>query len=314
MAGYRCAWSNPCTTSLRPFQIASFIQPIGEFRLTDSEKKTIGAVQRPSLIGAEENQGFSSILDSVNQKQVRPARERPVVGRRMMWLLAPIVAVAAWFAVAQSSPLDEPLTPALSKLSRPTPPVPHPPDSPETQVLVANVDPTAITTVQQSGDEFRQDSPFQSFMRPAEEVKVQPPPRVIAASAVDKKPLKPPLQPAEKIDKKMTHPVASRSRSEPRVAQIKKGTRNNATSKSIAGPARDSDADLLAALMTHMQKQEPAPVKTKSSGAAPTLTIAQLVARCEHQSSAERVQCVRLICAGSWGKAQACPTTLAPKS
>ena len=237
--------------------------------MTDSEIKTISAAQRPSLIGAEKNPGFSSILDSVNQKQVRPARDRPVARRRMMWLLAPIVAVAAWFAVAQSSPMHEPLTPVLSKLSRPTPPVPQPP---ETQVLVAKVDPTVM---------------------------VQPPPRVTTASAVDKK---------------MTRPVASKSKSEPRVAQIKKSTHNNATSKSIASAARDSDADLLAALMTHMQKQEPAPVKTKSNRAAPTLTIAQLVARCEHQSSAERTQCVRLICAGSWGKAQACPTTLAPKS
>lgn len=311
MDGCRCAWSNLCRTSLRPFQIASFIQPLGEFRLTDSGKKTISAAQRPSLIGAEKNQGFSSILDSVNQKQVRPARDKPVAGRRMMWLLAPIVAVAAWLAVAQTSPLHEPVTPVLSKLSSAPPPVPQPP---ETQVLVAKVDPTPIAAVQQSGNEFRQESPFQSIQRPAEEVEIQPPPRVTTASAVDKKPVKAPLQTAKKIDKKMTRPVASKSKSEPRVAQTKKSTHNNATSKSMASPARDSDADLLAALMAHMQTQEPAPVKTKSNRAAPTLTIAQLVARCEHQSSAERTQCVRLICAGSWGKAQACPTTLAPKS
>lgn len=311
MDGCRCAWSNPCRTSLRPFQMASFIQPLGEFRLTDSGKKTISAAQRPSLIGAEKNQGFSSILDSVNQKQVRPARDKPVAGRRMMWLLAPIVAVAAWLAVAQTSPLHEPVTPVLSKLSSAPPPVPQPP---ETQVLVAKVDPTPIAAVQQSGNEFRQESPFQSIQRPAEEVEIQPPPRVTTASAVDKKPVKAPLQTAKKIDKKMTRPVASKSKSEPRVAQIKKSTRDNATSKSMASPARDSDADLLAALMAHMQTQEPAPVKTKSNRTAPTLTIAQLVARCEHQSSAERTQCVRLICAGSWGKAQACPTTLAPKS
>lgn len=265
--------------------------------MTDSEKKTIGAAQRPSLIGAEKNQGFSSILDSVNQKQVRPAHDKPVAGRRMLWLLAPIVAAAAWFAVAQTSPRNEPvMTPVLSKLSSTPPPAPQPP---ETQVLVAKVDPTPIATVQQSGGEFRQDSPFQSIQRPAEEVKVQPLPKVTTASAADKK---------------LTRPVASKRKPEPRVDQIKKRTPNNATSKSIASPARDSDADLLAALMAHMQTQEPAPVKTKSSRAAPTLTIAQLVARCEHQSSAERTQCVRLICAGSWGKAQACPTTLAPKS
>lgn len=264
--------------------------------MTDSGKKTISAAQRPSLIGAEKNQGFSSILDSVNQKQVCPARDKPVAGRRMMWLLAPIVAVAAWFAVAQTSP---------------TPPVPQPP---ETQVLVAKVAPTPIVTAQQSGDEFRQDSPFQSIQRSAEVIEVQPPPRVTTASAIDKKPVKSPLQTAKKIDKKLTRPVASKSKSEPRVAQIKKSTHHNATSKSMASTARDSDAELLAALMAHMQTQEPAPVKTKSNRAAPTLTIAQLVARCEHQSSAERTQCVRLICAGSWGKAQACPTTLAPKS
>lgn len=311
MDGYRCAWSNPCRTSLRPFQIASFIQPLGEFRLTDSEKMTISAVQRPSLIGAEKNQGFSSILDSVNQKQVRPARDKPVAGRRMMWLLAPIVAVAAWFAVTQTSPLHEPVTPVLSRLSSAPPPVPQPP---EAQVLVAKVDPTPIATMQPSGDEFRQESPFQSIQRPPEVVAVQPPPRVTTTSARDKKLMKAPLQTAKKFDKKMNHPVANKGKSEARVAQIKKSTRNNTTSKSMTSPARDSDAELLAALMAHMQTQEPAPVKTKSNRAAPTLTIAQLVARCEHQSSAERTQCVRLICAGSWGKAQACPTTLAPKS
>jgi len=311
MDGYRCTWSNPCTTSLRPFQIASFIQPLGEFRLTDSEKKTISAVQRPSLIRAEENPGFSSILDSVNQKQVRPARERPVARRRMMWLLAPIVAVAAWFAVAQSSPLHEPLTPVLSKLSRPGSTVEKLPEAP---ILIAQAPSTPIISELPSGDESRQDSPFQSLRRPVEEVRVQPLPSVATVSKADKRPQKVPPHTAQKTDKKKTQPVASKGKSEPRVAQIKKNTRNNATSKSIASPARDSDADLLAALMAHMQTQEPAPVKTKSNRAAPTLTIAQLVARCEHQSSAERTQCVRLICAGSWGKAQACPTTLAPKS
>ncbi|MEO7057109.1 MAG: hypothetical protein ABI281_05270 [Caldimonas sp.] len=67
---------------------------------------------------------------------------------------------------------------------------------------------------------------------------------------------------------------------------------------------------LLSAMLARLSAEADAP------GGAKRPTIAQLVKRCEadaSKDSVESLECKRRICAGYWGKADACPTAMAPK-
>ena len=81
---------------------------------------------------------------------------------------------------------------------------------------------------------------------------------------------------------------------------------------------RDPDVELMAALMSHADSQRggaaapvpPADIKSTATGRLPSkkqATIAGLVAGCGQKPKAEADRCRREICAGYWGKAQACP-------
>ncbi len=76
--------------------------------------------------------------------------------------------------------------------------------------------------------------------------------------------------------------------------------------------ANDADVALLSALLKHIERDG------ASEAASPQtrLTIAQLVHRCDgsagQQDASESVACKRRICEGYWGKAEACPRSLAP--
>lgn len=91
---------------------------------------------------------------------------------------------------------------------------------------------------------------------------------------------------------------------------------------------KDPDVDLLAALMAHVattgaqnggagaQKVSVVSSGTSSREPAKSLdepTIATLVKRCESLGPEESRECRRRICDGYWGKAQACPSKLAPR-
>lgn len=73
--------------------------------------------------------------------------------------------------------------------------------------------------------------------------------------------------------------------------------------------ADDADVLLLSALLAHVSR-------TDANGALPEqdqITIAQLVKRCDARAPDEARECRRRICAGYWGKAEACPAPATPK-
>ena len=90
-----------------------------------------------------------------------------------------------------------------------------------------------------------------------------------------------------------------------------------AGARSSGGNGRDSDVDLIAAMVDHLQGTNKPSLPTASAstragkGERP-VTIAKLVRDCKRLGGAEAVQCRRQICDGYWGKAQACPARLAP--
>jgi hypothetical protein len=80
---------------------------------------------------------------------------------------------------------------------------------------------------------------------------------------------------------------------------------------------RDSDVDLIAAMVAHLQGTGKAPpaaqaTTTRAAKSERPVTIAKLVRDCKRLEGAAAVQCRRQICDGYWGKAQACPARLAP--
>lgn len=104
--------------------------------------------------------------------------------------------------------------------------------------------------------------------------------------------------------------VAATPSTPPRVAAARTGPR--AVPPSVADvppPSGDPDVTLLSAMLARLSGDAP-------TTASPRPTIAQLVERCEARAtkdSIEAFECKRRICAGYWGKAEACPMALAPK-
>lgn len=89
-----------------------------------------------------------------------------------------------------------------------------------------------------------------------------------------------------------------------------KTARTAAAPRSASVRDRDSDVELLTAMMAHIEGET-----SGRSAPSPTTqpkTIAQLVHGCGRLGSAEATQCRRKICDGYWGKAQACPAQQAP--
>lgn len=91
-------------------------------------------------------------------------------------------------------------------------------------------------------------------------------------------------------------------------------TRTRTQAPSPAGDRLDADVLLLSALLNH--------VSTEGGQGDPfvlpnPVTLAQIVRRCESRSgktAAQVRECRRRICEGYWGKAEACPARLAPKT
>ncbi len=82
----------------------------------------------------------------------------------------------------------------------------------------------------------------------------------------------------------------------------------NVDASAPALPSGDPDVTLLSAMLARLSGD--------TVVATPRPTIAQLVERCEARAvndSIEAFECKRRICAGYWGKAEACPMALAPK-
>jgi hypothetical protein len=89
----------------------------------------------------------------------------------------------------------------------------------------------------------------------------------------------------------------------------------NARQAGLPAASTDPDVELMAALMSHVDgTREAAPKASKvnpvvlgQASAREQSTIAGLVKQCRLQPKAQADQCRREICAGYWGKAEACP-------
>jgi hypothetical protein len=90
----------------------------------------------------------------------------------------------------------------------------------------------------------------------------------------------------------------------------------NVKAGSATGASKDADILLLSALLAHVSRDAQAGPTAAPTAAQAQQTIAQIVQRCEARGgkdTLETTECRRRICDGYWGKAQACPASLAPK-
>ena len=100
-----------------------------------------------------------------------------------------------------------------------------------------------------------------------------------------------------------------RSRSVPTKLPVTAGAHARGDTRAGA-PARDPDADLVAAIMARM---EPVGAASNAPAGDRAGTIASLVGDCNAmRDSDSALACRRRICEGYWGKAQACPRSMSP--
>lgn len=109
-------------------------------------------------------------------------------------------------------------------------------------------------------------------------------------------------------------PPPAKAQPKPPIAPVysiaKSASSKSPLAQAKASAAADPDVELLDAIMKHMGDGR----RTSAGSASSSQSIATLVKSCKAQDKIEALVCQRQICEGSWGKAQACPPNLAPKS
>jgi hypothetical protein len=104
-----------------------------------------------------------------------------------------------------------------------------------------------------------------------------------------------------------------------RSTQVAQKSARKTPAKNKKGNSEDADADVVAAIMAGLDDDESgsgkpngrSSKKSTTSGNGPS-SIAELVNRCNGLPTAKELACRRRICDGYWGKAQACPASMAP--
>ncbi|MDZ7814168.1 MAG: hypothetical protein U5L74_14170 [Ideonella sp.] len=108
----------------------------------------------------------------------------------------------------------------------------------------------------------------------------------------------------------------SKAKADQEVAGAKKAPRASPGRAQAAGlsssASTDPDVDLIAAVMRH--GEAPAGGRSTDDEASTGTSIASMVARCKRLGGSEAKACRQRLCDGYWGKAEACPKRLAPKS
>ncbi len=131
------------------------------------------------------------------------------------------------------------------------------------------------------------------------------PTRVVKANAEKERPQK----------AATVHQPSTAAKSEPLVVATAPAARPKATVGDSRGGAKsdvqalarsqgDADVELITALVQHMDREA-------AERQGPT-SIADLVDRCKAQPGDEALRCQRRICNNYWGRADACPASLAP--
>lgn len=265
---------------------------------------------RPSLFNAGQAATDHNILDAMAGVRSTPQKARR---NHLIWLLVPLLAAAGWGISTQMQPAPSP-EPVVQTIAK------APPAStvaavtePPLRASETNAEPaspfgkleTAGATAPQSG------TPAAAHMPAAE-----------GQSTIDAPTLLPALPPSTQAQKLDTPKAASSTKAVAvKVAPSQKSANTKATSNALPKTAKaaaptnkasgesDPDVELLSAIMKHLGDERGA----KAGTARPTQTIAELVKTCNGKDAIETLLCQRRICEGSWGKAQACPQSLAPK-
>jgi hypothetical protein len=255
-----------------------------------------------------------NILDTVAQRPAAsPAKPSPT---RFVWLLLPLIAAVGWALSSRLKPVaTPPATPVPVVAVAPTPQPPAPAAPPATQVPPAS-DTSASPAASAPGG--TQTNPFGALASTSTAEQLPAPgarPEAVAKPAVVALPtVETPVaarKPAAKPPAKATTPPATKlaATARPKPASTKTPAKTTVAARSSTRKA-DPDVELLSAIMKHLDDgagKAAAPARSAQ-------TIAELVKSCQSRDAIEALLCQRRICEGSWGKAQACPVHLAPKS
>ena len=249
---------------------------------------------KPSLLGGTAGSAAAAdiptqpmrMLDALDTKSM--SRPKPLSGQRATWLFAlglSVVAAAAYWAWDQSRSM---VSPGLIEASR------------QSRSVDASASPTEAAVAAAAPA---------SASAPAPESAADPlagPASIERTAIADQKPatVRPfasaPVAASRRATVATSPPRAVAERGSPRPAP--------ANVAAATPPSGDPDVTLLSAMLARLSGDNVV--------APPRPTIAQLVERCEAHAANDRVEafeCKRRICAGYWGKADACPMALAPK-
>lgn len=305
------------------------------------------ALSRPSLLSTGASGADHNILDAMpgHNSERAEAVTRP---RRLWWLLLPLLAATTWgistqltqppavrpvptAAVPPASPAAPSVMPAQGASVATAPVAPITPlaaasmpsaspdpfrslaaatgGAPETLArspqanpvtgLQASMDtPAALTTQSERQAE-------QASKASVAEKKPATAPAKVVTTAAPPSPGKPTTTAARKTPTPQPKADTQASATAPKQAKA------SATATAKAG-SRDPDVELLSAIMKHLN--EGTGSATTAAPARSAQTIAELVRSCRTQDSINALLCQRRICEGSWGKAEACPKSQAPKT
>lgn len=281
---------------------------------------------RPSLFSAGTPATDHNILDAMASRESPAPASRP---RRRVWLLVPLLAAAGWGIATQlqQAPASRPdvqtaavtappAAPPASVASVTAPPAPATPaasiSAAATPANPFNTLETAAVADTASGTPTTAQAPAAFDMQAALDA---PSPQTAAGpqthakvTAENTKQAASGQPAANKTAKTTAAPPKTKVAKTTAPAVTKTAARPTApASKKTSG--RDPDVELLSAIMKHLGDEN----GTTAAPARSAQTIAELVKSCKGQDAIEALLCQRRICAGSWGKAQACPPNLAPK-
>lgn len=269
---------------------------------------------RPSLMSPRAAAQDHNVLDMVAQRPAAPpARSRPT---RLAWLLLPLIAAGGWALSRHLTPVAPPPAPrtpvpAVAPPPQPTlpvaPPAMQPPLTSEASDGPAGNAPTGTQTnpfgALASAPTVEQPPAPTTRPKAVAEPQVVVSPKAQAPVAASK----PAVRPLAKTAAKPAATVAAATR--PKPVSGATPAKTTVAARSSTGKA-DPDVELLSAIMKHLDDG----VGKAAAPARSAQTIAELVKSCQNRDAIEALLCQRRICEGSWGKAQACPMHLAPKS
>lgn len=263
---------------------------------------------RPSLFGSSAPADDHNIFDSIDGRTNASPAARP---RRLIWLLTPLLALAAWGVATQLQKQTESEPDVRVAVAAAVPVAPTLPPAPAASAKAepasdpfTTLQATAVAAIPPTAPPSSQAAPAFDMQAALEKPTTPPAASTPTRSATAKEAVKPPVKKAET---RPAPPKATAQKVPPRgEAKIAVKATEPAVKKPNAG---DPDVELLSAIMKHLGDERGA----TGGPARSSQTIADLVKSCRGKDPIEALLCQRRICEGSWGKAQACPQNLAPK-